>query len=217
MIRAKLFMLLAGMVALSFMSQARADLVQVTFSGPDVSGSLNLTYGAVTDSTYSDAFEVTGISGTFTDSSLGITNAQITSLIAITRDAPEAKNLLAPNDFSKFPVASGLNFGTLSFDNLFWPNGSPQTASDYTNFGGFLDIYGLLFSIGGNKVVNFWSNGDVTGTGAIDYGVAVATADEALHYVDSGVTATIVPEPASLALLGSGCLILLAGRRKCVA
>jgi hypothetical protein len=64
----------------------------------------------------------------------------------------------------------------LTCDNLFYPGGSPQTASDYPVLGGFLDIYGLLFDIGGSSVNDFWSNGDFsgTGTGPIDYGARVS-------------------------------------------
>ncbi len=137
---------------------------------------------------------------------MGIVNATIGSLVAITHDSPEATNLLAPNDFSRFAVASGLapqSHGFLTYDNLFWPGDSPQTATDYPGLGGFLDIYGLLFTIDGGKVVDFWSNGDPSGTGGVPvtYGIAVATSDLALDYV-GGVSA--VPEPGSLALLGLG-------------
>ena len=171
-----------------------------------MSGAIHLTYGTATDAKYSQGYEVTGISGTFTDTNVGIVNATIGSLVPITRDAPEPTNLLAPKDFSRFAVASGLpttSHGFLTFDNLYWPGGSPQTATDYPGLGGFLDIYGLLFTIDGGKVVDFWSNGDPSGTGnvPVTYGVAVATAGTALDYVD-GVSA--VPEPGSLALLGLG-------------
>lgn len=197
---------LAGLFLASIASQSDAGLVQFEFSGPEVSGQIQLTYAAATDSKYADAFEVTGISGTFSDSSLGIVNASINSLVAITRDTPEASNLLAPNDFSRFPVASGLTHGSLSYDNLVWPSGSPQTATDYPFGGGFLDIYGLLFNIDGGKVVNFWSNGVLPGSSTADYGVAVVTSAEALHYVADGVSANVVPEPSSVALLGIGAL-----------
>lgn len=189
--------------------QVHASMVNINFAGPGVSGNVQLTYGTATDAKYPQAFEVTAISGTFTDtnSGLNIVDASIISLVPITHDAPESTNLLAPNDFSKFQVASGLpaeNHGSLSFDNLFWPGGSVPTASDYPVHGGFLDIYGLLFNIGSGRVVNFWSNGDYSGTGHIDYGVAVATSAQALDYVGGGVSAAVVPEPNTLVLLGPG-------------
>lgn len=201
--------------------QSSAATFGYSFSGPGVSGHVELTYGAATDATYPQAFEVTGISGTFSDSNngLGIVNAPIGALVPVNHAAPEATNLLAPNDFSKFPVASGLpmqNNGSLSYDNLFYPGGSPQTASDYPFHGGFLDIYGLMFTIGDGRVVNFWSNGDFSGTGSgpVDYGVAVATSDTALDYVAGGVAP--VPEPSTYALMvaGFGVLGWMARRRK---
>src|SRR6478736_4858997 len=76
--------------------QAQAAAVNVSFSGPGVSGSLVLTYGAATDKNYPNALEVTGISGTFSDTNIGIVNASVGPLVPITRDTPESDNLLAP-------------------------------------------------------------------------------------------------------------------------
>jgi hypothetical protein len=126
---------LAGLIS-GMASQARATTVSVSFSGPGVSGALVLTYGAATDAKYPNAYEVTGITGVFSDSNngLNIVNVPVSSLVPINHATPEPTNLLAPNDFSKFAVASGLpalNNGFLTYDNLFWPGGSPQTASDY--------------------------------------------------------------------------------------
>jgi hypothetical protein len=206
-------LLLAG----SLPWQANASTFDFSFTGPGVSGTVMLTYGTGTDAKYPQAFEVTGITGTFSDSNngLSIVNAPIGPLEPIKHDTPDPTNLLAPHDFSRFAVATGLSpqsNGVLTYDNLFYPGGSPQTASDYPLHGGFVDIYGLLFDIGDGRVVDFWSNGTPTGTGHIDYGVAVATHATALDYVSGGVSAT--PEPGTLCLLGAGLVGLLVCRRR---
>lgn len=199
--------------------QARASTFDFTFTGPGVSGWVELTYGAATDAKYPQAFEVTGITGTFSDSNngLNIVNAPIGPLEPVKHDTPEPTNLLAPHDFSRFAVATGLSpvsGGFLTYDNLFYPGGSPPTASDYTVHGGIFDIYGLMFDIGGGRVVDLWSNGDFTGTGSgpIDYGVGVATHDLALDYVGGGVS--VSPEPGAIGLLGGGLFGILAWRRR---
>lgn len=219
MIGKQLVVLAALLLAASLARPATAGTFTFSFVGVGVSGTVEFTYGVATDAKYHQAFEVTGISGTFSDSNngLNIVNASIGPLVAITHDTPEPTNLLAPDDFSRFAVTTGLpaqNNGFLTYDNLYYPGGSPPTASDYPVHGGFLDIYGLLFEIGGGRVVDFWSNGDFsgTGTGPVDYGVAVATHDTSLDYVSGGVT--VAPEPSALVLLGSGLMGLLIWRRR---
>jgi hypothetical protein len=217
-VRKKLMLSATMLLAASLPWQANASTFDFNFAGGGVSGSIELTYGTATDAKYPQAFEVTGISGTFSDSNngLNIVNAAVGPLVAIKRDAPEPTNLLAPNDFSRFPVANGLpaqSHGAISYDNLYYPAGSPPTATDYQVHGGFLDIYGLLFDIGGGQVANIWSNGDFTGTGNghVDYGASVATSTQGLDYVSGGVS--ITPEPSAFVLLGAG-LAALAGLRR---
>ena len=219
MMTKKLVVSAALLLAASLPWPASASTFAFSFAGPGVGGSVELTYGVATDAKYPQAFEITGISGTFSDSNngLNIVNATIGPLEPIKNDLPEPTNLLAPHDFSRFAVTAGLpaqNHGFLTYDNLFYPGGSPPTASDYPVHGGFLDIYGLLFDIGGGRVVNFWSNGDFSGigTGPIDYGVGVATRDGALDYVGGG--AAVAPEPSALVLLSSGLIGILAWRRR---
>ena len=200
-----------ALLTLAAIGPANAGMYSFDFTGPGVSGSLILTYGPATDDYYPNAFEVTAISGTITNTNggLNLIDAPVGALLPITNDPPHTGNTMAPYNLSRYPVA-GYVYNTLNYDNLFWPGGSPQTANDYPLFGGFLDIYGLMFEIdGGSKVVNFWSNGLYDGY--VHYGMAVADANGMYDYQSDSVV--VVSEPGAALLLGAPLLGLLARRR----
>jgi hypothetical protein len=222
--RSRWFVILQAAVAaigLAVPAASSAGTFGFNFAGPGVSGRIDLTYGSTTDAKYpspglSDvAYEVTGISGFFTDTNedLNIVNAPITGLAPLNVSLPKPENQLAPANFSKFFIVTGANQGRVTYDNLFWPGGSPATASgdQWAEYkGGYFDIYGLLFEIEGGYTVNFWNVQNN------DYGLAVATAAEQFDYVRSGVS--MVPEidpngVGSVLALVAGCLGLLERRR----
>lgn len=195
--------------------QAHAAVYAFNFSGPGVGGTLNLSYepnpnvGPLPQTAPNPvdpvgSFIITGLSGTYSDAALGISNVAVTGLVPLNRVSPEPSNLLAPNSFSLLPVSNGvaspggLSLG-LHYDNLFYPAGSPQTASDYPFAGGIFDIYGIAFTIAGGNAVNLWSNGAVPRAG-LDYGVAVTDGVDLLNYT-GGVAIAAVPEPATWAMM----------------
>jgi hypothetical protein len=95
----------------------------------------------------------------------------------------------------------------------------------YTFYGGFLDIFGVMFALDNVGVVGPWSNGLVpanafgpaTPTEAgVTYGLSVFTVADGGGYTDApgqfaGVTAA-VPEPNFMWLFGAGVLGLFGWR-----
>jgi PEP-CTERM motif-containing protein len=216
--------MMAALAGMALIGRAEATTLPIYFSGPGVSGSLVVTIGATTDATYPNAFEITGISGTFTDTNTGvdIIDASVTGLQPINHATPaDPKNIgVAPNDFSMFPVASGLppiSGGVITYDNLFWPGGASPTAWDYPGDRSFLDIYGLAFTISGGDLVDLFSNGVGFGINPGDtnvFGVVVATPAAAVDYVANGVAAS-TPEASTWAMMILGFAGLgFAGYRK---
>ena len=61
---------------------------------------------------------------------------------------------------------------TVSYDNLFYVNGSPQTCTIPSppstlppgNYGGFFDNYGVMLTLANGDLVDLYSNGDIQAT-----------------------------------------------------
>ena len=207
------------------------------FSSPTVSGSVTLTYSSAghvtgiipgTESPNTvdpiGSYVVTGATGVITNTTLGLSTA-ITGVVPSNPADPHDTNLLAPASFGHFIVAAGVPGPEgvapgFSYTNLFYPGGSPQTASDYPGAGGFLDIYGLVFTTADGVFVNFWSIGDF-GSGA-SYGAGFTDGRSVLDYTFDTISVTrsgAVPEPASWAMMLGGFGIIggaMRARRKAV-
>jgi hypothetical protein len=224
----------AALAALSFSSGAAATDATYNLSGSGISGSITLSYSPNPNTgplgTSPNAYDpvgsyiITGVSGSFSDANIGLTNVPITGVVPSSPASPTSGNLLAPHSFGFYPVIGGLpnpqgvTVAGLSYDDLYYPGGSPQTATDYPFHGGVLDIYGVVFTLLGGDAVNLWSNGNM-GQG-VTYGAAVTNGtrqDNRTGLLDrqGGLMLTAGPEPATWTMLILGfCAIGVALRRR---
>ncbi|HZZ44616.1 MAG TPA: hypothetical protein VFE58_16900 [Tepidisphaeraceae bacterium] len=210
-----------GLGILGMAVSAQADVANFLFNGPGVSGQGTITYTVGSGG----ADQITDISGVFSDTNPGmngkpaIVNASITGLYGINPVNPLPAEVFAP-DFSQYSIVNGVPpegggpaSPALSYDNTYYPAGSPVVCGDYPGSGGVFDVYGVMFTISTGQVVGLWSNGQIPGapTDPAPYGVAVADATNTYDYV-GGVT--LVPEPVvgMMGMVGVG--LVMMRRRK---
>jgi hypothetical protein len=166
-------------IALLTGSAAEAASYGFTFTDGAISGDLTFTVGsAPLAGDPATSLPITDISGTITDTAFGYIDIPVESLIAI---SPTTGDPLAPHSFSL-----DLTYGH-SYDNLYYADGqSTVVCSDYPFSGGYLDIYGVAFTLKNGAFVNVWSNGVLPGGTAPSYG------------------AYVTPEPSTWAMLVFG-------------
>lgn len=210
--RTGLLPLVALAAAIFLTPTAKADSYTFAFSGGGMSGSGVIDLSSAPVPGVPGAFQVTGITGTFSDTHLGISNAAITGLQ--TTSLPSGIN---PSGTFVPPGSPGAGFG-FSWDNLFYPDGNspavcpPPGPGDpnppYPFGGGLFDIYGMLFNVQGGYSVDLWSNGVVPGFG-LTYGVGDSLDGTKLDtfgepFSGTSVDVSTTPEPGTLLLLGTG-------------
>ncbi len=221
--RKALWMAGIAVAAMTLAGQARADVLHFRFSNGVVDGSGLLTVvpdvappdpnpncgtpgnnACRSDPAGADA--ITAISGSFSDSVDGITNAAITGLVPISpaNERDPTFDPLVPSSLSFIDFPGGSN----SYDNLFFANGSPLDCTGYPFTGTFLDVYGAAFKVAGGYTVDLFGLGNVPNVG-LTYGISVSDAKGQLYNAPNGGVEMAVPEPGSLALLGTGVFGLL--------
>ena len=156
-----------------------------------------------------NALAITGATGTFSDKALDITDVTITGLIATNPEPHFDADQAIPHSFGWYPTP-----GVISYDNLFYVNGSPQTCTvpPPGNYGGFFDNYGVMFSLANGDVVDLYSNGDITAVGNPPvtpgpnfYGVVVGYTDPikgfTANYASANGLIFDTPEPSTWAMM----------------
>jgi len=162
------------------------------------------------------AFAITAITGmfSFSDPTHNISNASITGLVPISpaNEKDPVFDPLVPSSLS-FISAVGAENDALSYNNLFFPDGSPiDCAFPFT--GTFVDGFGMAFTVAGGYTVNLWGDGNLFGPGTKTYGVGVTEGSDLIAYQFAGVNAATVPEPGAWALFGIGFLGMMLASRK---
>lgn len=205
-------------IAAVLASLANASTFTFSFNGGGITSSGAITAvlapNDISGVATPDSYEVTGITGTFSDTNVGISGA-ITGLYMpvsfVTGVTATASN----------PVA--FTSGGLSYDDLFFPLGnSPADCPGYPFSGGDLDVYGVAFDVSGGYVGEFFSDGNYPGHTPPVYAAADANSTGLLdnpnagsHTAPVGVLGSFVvtPEPGTLFLFGGGLALVAAMRR----
>jgi hypothetical protein len=192
---------------------SNAATVGFSFSGGSVTSSGTLTVIAAANNTSGVAtpgtYEITGITGTFTDSSDGISGTITGLYMPISYVTGVTATMATPVAFT----GAGL-----SYDDLYFAGAnSPLDCPGAPFSGGYFDVYGVAFNISGGYVGEFFSNGVVPGHAGPLYGAADTNAKTILDEPNAGIDSlpqgvlgsfTVSPEPKTLLMLATGLLAI---------
>ncbi len=210
----------------AFGPKASATVVRIQFSGAMGSGYANLVLGGTDPA---DVVDASKPPLTITDASGFFNGATITGVRALNHATPPPGEVL-PDSYSLFSIPGYGEHDGVSYNNLFYPDGSPliclvDGTPVYPFSGGFLDLMGVMFALGNGNFVDLWSFGDTPAgfagpswKGGLLYGISVIQPTESGYEVLAGPpfasASASVPEPDFLWLFGAAVLGLFAWRRR---
>jgi hypothetical protein len=216
------------LATLAFAPYASADVVRILFNGTWGSGYADLTLEAPAPGDVIDPAKspmaITGASGAFGGAAIiGVRPLDPAPV------PPQEDPAKLPDSYSLFSIPGYGDHDGLSYDNLFYGNGSPAIcylldgSLEYPFAGGLFDLMGVMFALDDGSFIDLWSFGDTAPDffgpgwpGGLAYGMSVIqpTDDGGYEVLPGPPFATAsIPEPNVLWLFGAGGLGLLAWRR----
>jgi hypothetical protein len=212
----------AVLALFAFGPYAAANPVRINFSAAGGSGYADLMLGGTNPA---DVVDASHPPLTITDASGMFNGVTITGIQPLNHATPPPGEVL-PAAYSLFSIPGYGDHDGVSYDNLFYVDGSPliclvDGTPVYPFSGGFLDLMGIMFTLDDGTFLDLWSFGVTPPgffgpdwTGGLAYGMKLVQPNgDGFTVVDLGPSVAVVPEPGWLWLFGAGLVGLFAWRR----